>query len=406
MKKVLALVGGLCLILILAVMPFMAACAPTPPAPPAPPTPPAQPIKIGAIVPLTGGLAHYGPHTKAGIEVALDEAGWKVAGRPIELIIEDDASFDEVMALQKARKLVEVDKVDVLMGPIASSSFLGTETYIDVKQIPTLAIGYRGELKEWVKPSWDFASNGGLAQITYQAGIWAYEQGFRTAVTMGPDYETGYQGCGGFADGFTKAGGKVVQQLWSPVGTTDYAPYFATMQKADLMAMFQYGAGVTSFVKQWHEFGFWDKEPLMLLINDSLLGPSLAELGDFTIGLHAATNYSWTIDNPVNKKFVAAFEAKTGMKPEPPAWWAYTATTIFLAIMEKTNGDTTPEVMRNALFGLTVDTPSGPVTFDGEKGYSRVNAFITEVQKVEGQLAYKVIKTYPATINPGYYTKP
>lgn len=397
-KRLITLVGGVCLVLVLAALPFMTAC-------PTPDEEEAQPIKIGAIVPLTGGLAHYGSHTKAAIEVALDEVGWEVAGRPIELIIEDDASFDEVMALQKARRLVEVDKVDVLMGPIASSSFLGTETYIDVKGIPTLAIGYRGELVEWEKPSWDFATNGGLAQITYQAGVWAYEQGFRTAVTMGPDYETGYQGCGGFADGFTTAGGEVVQYQWSPVGATDYAPYFAAMQEADLMVMFQYGAGVISFVKQWHEFGFWDKQPLLLLINDSLQEPSLAELGDFTIGLHAATNYSWTVDNPVNNKFVPAFEAKTGVKPEPPAFWAYTATTIFLAVMEKTNGDTTPEVMRDALFGLTVDSISGPVTFDGEKGYSLVNTFITEVQLIDGVLAYKVIETYPATTNPGYYAK-
>ncbi len=401
-KRLITLLGSVCLILVLAALPFMAAC-PAPAEEDGAPT--TESIKIGAIVPMTGGLAHYGPHTKAAIEVALDEVGWEVAGRPIELIIEDDASFDEVMALQKARMLVEVDKVDVLMGPIASSSFLGTETYIDVKGIPTLAIGYRGELLEWEKPSWDFASNGGLAQVTYQAGLWAYEQGFRTAVTMGPDYETGYQGCGGFADGFTQAGGKVVQSLWSPVGATDYAPYFATMQEADCMAMFQYGAGVMSFVKQWHEFGYWDKMPLLLLINDSLQEPSLAELGDFTIGLHAATNYSWTIDNPVNNKFVPAFVAKTGMMPEPPAHWAYTATTIFLAIMEKTNGDTTPEVMRDALFGLTVDSIPGPITFDGEKGYSLVNTFITEVQLVDGQLAYKVIETYPATTNPGYYTK-
>lgn len=363
-------------------------------------------IKIGAIVPMTGGLAHYGPHTKAAIELKLDEIGWEVAGKPIKLIIEDDASFDEVKALEKARKLMEVDKVDVLMGPIASSSFLGTETYIDVVGIPTLAIGYRGELIEWEKPGWDFASNGGLAQITYNAGVWAYEQGYRTAVTMGPDYETGYQGCGGFTDGFTKAGGTVIQHQWSPVGHTDYGPYLAALKEADITVMFQYGAGVTSFVKQYYEYGFWDKQPLMLLINDSLLGPSLAELGEFTIGLKAATNYTWTVDNPVNKKFVPAFEAKTGMKPEPPAHWAYTATCFFIAIMEKTKGDTTPEAMRDALFGLSVDATSGPVTFSGELGYSAVNGFITEVQKVDGEFAYKVIKMYPATTNPGYYSKP
>ncbi|MBA7568346.1 hypothetical protein ES708_10067 [subsurface metagenome] len=423
-KRLITLLGSVCLIVVLAALPFMAAC----PAPVeeecvtdadcpegyicvngvcVPEKEPLEgPIKIGALVPLTGGLAHYGPHTKAAIEVALDEVGWEVAGRPIELIIEDDASFDEVIALQKARKLVEADKVDVLMGPIGSSSFLGTETYIDVKQIPTFAIGYRGELKEWEEPGWDFANSGGLAQIDYQAGLWAYEQGYRTAVTMGPDYETGYQGCGAFADAFTKAGGKVLQQLWSPVGTTDYAPYFSAMPEADVMAMFQYGAGVVSFVKQWHEFGYWDKMPLLLLMPDSLQESSLAELGDFTIGLHAATNYSWTVDNPVNNKFVPAFEAKTGIKPDCMCFPAYTGATFFLEIMKKTNGDTTPEAIRDALFGMTVDSISGPVTFDGEKGYSRINTFITEVQKIDGRLVYQVIKTYHDTVNPGYYTKP
>ena len=402
MKKLLTLCGGILLILVLAALPFMGACAPAPPAPPV------EPIKIGAILPLTGGLSHYGAYMKAAAELALDEAGWEVAGRPIQLLIEDDASFDEVQALLKMRKLVEVDKVDFLMGPAASSSFLGTETYIDVMGIPCFALGYRGELVEWEpgELGWDLATAGSLAQWTYPLGQWVYEQGFRTAVTMAPDYETGYQGVGGFTDAFTKAGGTVIQHQWSPVGHTDYGPYLAAMKEADVTLMFQYGAGVISYVKQYHEFGFWDKQPLILLATDSLLGPSLAELGDFTIGLKAGIDYTWTIDTPANNKFVAAFEAKTGMKPEPPAAWTYSSILMLLGALEATGGDTTPEVLRDALLGLTVETPSGPMTFDALKGYSIEDVFVTEVQLVDGQLAYKVLKTFPAAINPGYYTKP
>lgn len=399
MKRLLTLCGGILLILPLVALPFMGACAPAPSV---------EPIKIGAILPLTGGLSHYGTYMKAAAELALEEIGWEVEGRTIQLLIEDDGSFDEVQALTKMRKLVEVNEVDFLMGPCASSSFLGTETYIDVMGIPCFALGYRGELVEWEpgELGWDLATAGSLAQWTYPLGEWAYEQGYRTAVTMAPDYETGYQGVGGFTDAFTEAGGTVIQNQWSPVGHTDYGPYLAAMEEADITLMFQYGAGVTSYVKQYHEFGFWDKQPLILLATDSLLGPSLAELGDLTIGLRAGIDYTWTIDTPANNRFVAAFEASTGMKPEPPAAWTYSSLLMLLGALEATGGDTTPEVIRDALLGLTVETPSGPMTFDAEKGYTIENVFVTEVQLVDGQLAYKVLEMFTAAINPGYYTKP
>lgn len=399
-KKLITLVFGTSLILVLIVSLLLAgACAPA--------APEAKgPIKIGALVPITGGLAHYGPHSIGGINVRLDEAGWKFKDRPIEVIFEDDASFDEVMALQKARKLVELDKVDVLFGPIASSSFLGTETYIDVVKIPTLAIGYRGELVEWDKPGWDFATRGSLAQQTYQAGKFAYERGFRTCNTFGADYETGYQGCGAFVDGFKSAGGTVVQMEWLGFGIADWGPYLAALPDADCTAVIHYGAEMISFVKQWHEFGLWNKQPLITLDTSTVSEPVLNDFGDWALGLLAATDYHWSLNNPINNKFVPAFEAKTGMKPDTTSDDAYTATSFFLAMLEKTGGNTTNEALREALFGLKIDAPAGTCTFDGEKGYTIKNTLVVEVQKIGGKLQYVVLKEYPNTTNPGYYTKP
>jgi len=365
-----------------------------------------EPIKIGAVLPLTGGLSIHAPFNKGGMEVAIDEFNWQIHGRPIKIIYEDDNSFDEVMALQKFRKLCEVDKVQVMFGPMASSSLLGTETYIDVVKMPTFQIGWQGEFKAWDKPGWQFAAGGALAQQAYPGGTLAYKMGHRTATTIGVDYETGYQGAGAFADGFRKAGGTVVQQQWAPMGTPDWGPYFSGLKKADCTAAIVLGGDMMTLAKQWHEFGLWDKRPLIYLANEGLLSSTLKQLGDFMQGLFSVTDYTWTIDTPKNKKFVSAFEAKTGLKPSPIAFITYINMSLALHAIEKAGGNTDPEAIREAVLGLTIETPTGPVTFDKEKGYTIKNIFGTEVQKVNGELAFVVINTFPNAPWPGYYTKP
>lgn len=366
------------------------------------------PLKIGVLLPMTGGAAHWGDQAKYGIETRLDEVARQVAGRTIEVYYEDDNSFNEVMALEKARKLVEVNGVQVLFGPIASSSYLGTDTYIDVKEIPTFAIGYRGELQEWTEPTWNFASNGGLAQITYEAGKWAAQNGYKTATTMGADYETGYQACGAFAEGFTEAGGEIVQMQWAPVGTVDWGPYFSSLQAADLTAVIQYGADMTSYITQFREFGYMNDRQLMLLDTCTVYQNTLAELGDWTEGMLAATDYVWTLDNSVNNNFVTEFEAKAGIKPETMANYGYAAVSFFLKIMEATNGNTDSEAMRNAMLNnMSIDVPSGTFTFLPDKGYSTKDAFVVEAQKDQsGTLSWVVLEKFPQTKNPGYFTKP
>ncbi len=94
----------------------------------------AEPIKIGAILDFTGPVADLGPKFKAGIELALEEAGYKVAGREIKLIVEDGAT-DVTVALDKFKKLADKDQVHICIGPLMGDAHLAIAPYAAEKKV-------------------------------------------------------------------------------------------------------------------------------------------------------------------------------------------------------------------------------------------------------------------------------
>ncbi len=390
-------------ILVLAALLFASACAPA-----AKPST-SEPIKVGVLTSFTGGVSIYGPVTQTGIDLRFDEVSHEVAGRRIEVIYEDDGSFDAVKALDNAKKLVEADNVDILLGPMVSSSWVAVAPYINEVGILEFAADWRGELDPWLpgQPRWEASVEGSLGQFAYPLGTWAYEQGNRTAITVGADYETGYQGTGAFADAFEKAGGTVVQRQWAPPGTAEWAPYLTAMEDADVAAIIVFGPDMLAWVKQGFELGVWDRTRPLLLSNDSFWEVDLAAFGDDILGLVSASDYTWRINNPVNNAFVAAWEAKTGEKPAASVGrWGYSVASVIVDMLEATNGDTTPEVMRDALMGLSTEVPGGTLT-QTEEGYAIMDTYITEARKtVDGEYVWEVIESFEGVHSPGYYTKP
>jgi len=95
------------------------------------------PIKIGLVTATTGGFSPNGRDMINGFELALKEAGNKAAGRQIQMLIEDDQGLPGP-TLTKARKLVELDKVDLMTGPLAASSGYVLRDYVDQQKIPSL----------------------------------------------------------------------------------------------------------------------------------------------------------------------------------------------------------------------------------------------------------------------------
>jgi len=368
-----------------------AGCAKPAPAP----APSLKPIKIGALLSMTGPFAQYGPHFRDGIELALDEEGWKIAGRPIQLIIEDDKSFDTAVGLDKTRKMVESDKIDIMIGPLHSGVRLGMEPYIEEKKIPNIALSRH--LEEAAKVGgWVFLQAGTLQKFSRPMGWGAYEySGFRTANSIASDFVAGHKYIAGAIDGFKEKGGKVVLEQLAPLGTEDFAPYVLALKDADVVMTWLTGLDTHSFLTAFFDLGYEKRMKVIIVISEENFEEvNMPPYGDKIIGITGSADYTWRIDTPINKKFVEATEEKTGGKPIPHTSRGYDAARTAIEALKVTGGDTTPEKVRQAILGLKLDLPCGPLSFTPD-GIGIRNIYIVEIRKIDGKYGWEIVKTYP-----------
>jgi len=273
----------ICLTLLLLCAPFSPASAKS-----------GKAIKIGILLPLTGPYAMWGKMFRNSMEVALDQVNWQVAGRKVELRIEDEGGEDVSMALEKAKKLVEADRVGLLMGPFYGGSAFSVLPY--TSSIPMVNVKWSEPGKDknelgnkyafWVSPSY--------CDTTYPLGLYAYEEdGVRTVVSIGSDYACGYDFVAGFTDAFKSKGGKVVQQQWAPLTETDYSPYLSNLKMADAMVVGTLGpqAKLTLFA-QYDQLGLFKKMPIYIAEGGTLPPPLMQEMGDKIIGI---TSNLWSV---------------------------------------------------------------------------------------------------------------
>lgn len=101
------------------------------------------PIKIGIINTFTGVYAEQGESTAKGFKLALKQRNYKVAGRQVELLSDDD-QMNPVTAMTKTKRMVETEGINILAGYFSSSCALGVIDYINSKKIPVIFDG--GEL--------------------------------------------------------------------------------------------------------------------------------------------------------------------------------------------------------------------------------------------------------------------
>jgi branched-chain amino acid transport system substrate-binding protein len=192
------------------------------------------------------------------------------------------------------------------------------------------------------------------------------------------------------------AGGKIIQKLWTPVGTLDYGPYLGQINKeADAVFSLFFGAGALNFVKQYKQYGLKDKIPLIGggTTTDEHVLPSM---GDEALGVITALHYSEAIDTPVNKKFAEAFRKFAGKPASYYGEGPYTGGKWIIDAIKNINGNVEDrEKFLAALKSLKMtDAPRGPIVLD-DYGNPIQNIYIRKVERVGGELQNTVIKTYP-----------
>lgn len=355
-------------------------------------------IKIGLLAPLTGAAAAIGKDMANGTELYLDEIGRQVAGRKIELIVEDTEG-NTATALTKARKLVDQDKVHILTGGLLASTGYALHPFVEAQKIPaTYPVMSSDDLTQRKPAKWVVRTGWNSSQSTHALGEWIIKNTkYRKVAAIAADYAFGWESVGGFQRTFEEGGGQIIQKIWAPLNTNDFSPFLAQVKRdADAVFAVFFGKLALQFVKQYESAGL--KGRLPLLSNGTTVDESvLPQMGDEALGVISTLHYSAALETPTNQKFAKAFEAKAGKIPSYYAETCYTNARWIAEAIKAIGGKVEDrEQFLAALKKVELkDFPRGPVSID-RWGNPIQNVYIRKVEKVGGKLQNTVIATYPA----------
>jgi branched-chain amino acid transport system substrate-binding protein len=370
------------------------------------------PIKIGMLVPQTGPLAANGKDMINGFELFFEEQRYKLSGRDVKFIVEDDEG-KPATGITKARALVEGQGVHLLTGPLSAAVGYAVSPYIESKKIPTIyPIVSADDLTQRKRNPYLVRTGWSSSQPSHPFGKWVYDNlKYKRIAVIGYDFAFGWEVAAGFHRSFEEAGGQIVQKLWPPLGTADFAPYLSQLRR-DVDAVYAVfsGADALRFGKQFAEAGLKEKLPLIgggTFTDEHVLRVQ----GDEVLGVVTALHYSAALATPANKQFVAAYEAKFKQVPSYYSEGTYVAGIALKAALEATGGDIeNVDKFLAALRRVNLsDAPRGPIKFD-DYGNPVQNVYVRKVERVSGRLQNTVIHTFPAvsqfwTYNPAEFLK-
>jgi branched-chain amino acid transport system substrate-binding protein len=356
------------------------------------------PVKVGLLVPQTGPLAANGKDMINGLELFFEEQGYRLAGREVKLIIEDDEG-KPATGLTKARGLVEGQGVHLVTGPLSAAVGYAIAPYVDSKKVATIyPIVSADDITQRKRSNYIVRTGWSSSQPSHPFGKWVYDNlKYKTVAMIGYDFAFGWEVAAGFHRSFEEAGGRVVQKLWPPLGTADFAPYLSQLRR-DVDAIYAVfsGADALRFGKQFAEAGLKEKLPLIgggTFTDEHVLRVQ----GDEVLGVVTALHYSAALQTPANQKFAKAYEAKYRQVPSYYSEGTYVAGIALKAALEAVGGDIeNTEKFLAALRRVDLsDAPRGPMKFD-DFGNPVQNVYVRKVERVGGRLQNTVVHTFPS----------
>jgi branched-chain amino acid transport system substrate-binding protein len=360
------------------------------------------PIKIGLLATLEGPFAAGGADGMRGAELAVAQRGGMVDGRKIE-IVKASSNANPDVAVNAARKLVEQDKVDILVGPLSGSEGIAVKDYSKTQPQTTFINGGSGaQATTLVNPSPNFFRfNTEGAQWMVGLGKAAWDKGFKRVMVIAEDYAFPYSQVQGFMAEFCRLGGKVPLKAWVPLGGKDYSSTIARIPKdVDALLVVLGGADAVNFLTQYENAG-GDKPMLggSITVSQDVLNYK-GKRRDSLVGTISAGPIADAFDGPDWRAFVDAYRraypVSAGGFPSPSlfAFVYYVNMKAALDGLDAVNGDLSNNhaKLRQTLSTMTLKTPTGDVKLD-ENRQAIGTTFVTEVVKdAQGNLTTKVAR--------------
>jgi branched-chain amino acid transport system substrate-binding protein len=344
------------------------------------------PYKVGLMLPYTGTFAKLGQFIDQGMRLYVEQKGGKLGGRNVTFVQIDDESKPET-ATDNMNRLVGREKVDVVVGTVHSGVAMAMVKV--ARDTNTMLIIPNAGANDATGPQCApniFRTSFSNWQPCFPMGKVMADAGHKNVVTITWRYTAGQEMVGAFKEGFTAAGGKVVEELALPFPEVEFQALITRIAKLKPDAVFSFfaGGGAVKFVKDYAAAGL--NKTIPLYGAGFLTDGTLEAQGAAADGIKTTLHYADDLDNPANRAFLAAFKQKTNQEGDIYAVQGYDAGALLDIGLGGVSGDAAArDKMIAAMAAAKIDSPRGPMSFN--KAHNPVqNIYLREVRN--GKNAY------------------
>ena len=320
-------------------------------------------VRVGFMLPYTGTFAQLGVSIENGVRLAIDQQGGKLGGREIEWFKVDDES-EPSKGVENASKLVQRDKVDVLIGTVHSGVQMGIHKVARDTGVLNLIpnAGVLAATRALCAPN-VFRASYTNSQPTLGLGKAMVERGHKKAVWISWKYAAGDEAFEGFKQSYTAAGGTIVKELGLPFPNVEFQALLTEIAalKPDAVACFFAGGGAVKFIKDYAAAGLKDKIPLYG--SGFLTEGVLDAAGPAAEGIITAMHYADSLNTPRDNAFRLEYAKAFRSQPDVYAMQGYDTGLLLIQGANAVKGDLSAKpALYKALEGATIDSPRGKWT--------------------------------------------
>jgi branched-chain amino acid transport system substrate-binding protein len=351
------------------------------------------PLKIGVLNTFSGPSASTGVWNLNGVEVYLDQVKHRLAGRRVEILKEDD-QFNPQIGLEKMRRFVESDGVDLVTGVQGSNIALAVLNYVKQSKAFLLVSGAGTDALTWERVPYLFRSSLSSWQLCHPFAEWIYDHLAKEMVLVSEDYAGGRDVAREIREPYVAKGGKIVKEIYVPTTVTDYSPYLTLVRSLDPKVVYNFstgGAHAIRFVQQWGQSGIRAKLCGFAGFVDA---STIEQQGRAALGVLSASIYTDGIDSAINKRFVADYHAKAKEYPNLFSDYGYVSMQVIDETLKATDGDASnKDKLAEAMANVRFEAPRGPFRFDKVTHTPIQNVYICEEREKDGAFYTAVIDT-------------
>jgi branched-chain amino acid transport system substrate-binding protein len=349
-------------------------------------------IKLGFVSTFSGPTAVIGAHMRNSFDLALDHLGRKMAGKPVEVIYEDDQQKPEI-GLQKSQKLIQSDHVDFVAGYIWSNVLLASfKPIIEAQTFLISANAGPHQLAGEQCSPFFFSTSWQNDQTPQAMGEYMNQKGVKSAFLLGPNYAAGKDMLNGVRA--TYKGNIVAEELTRWPDQLDFSAELSKVRaaKPDAVFVFYPGAAGVQFLTQYVQSGLKGQIPLYTAF--TIDETTLPLQKDLALGVPGAQEWVNDLPNEANKKYVGDYRTKHNATPSFYGAQAYDAANLINSAVIAVHGDVSKkDAMREEMRKANYASVRGPYRY-GNNQIPIQNFYLQEVVKdASGNLGLKTVTT-------------